>query len=208
MDLGLEGRRALVGGGGSGIGGGIAAVLAAEGARVALIGRTATASRTRRRRSAGSRSWPISRPRTARPPRSRRPSPASAASTCWSSTPAARRAARSTRSTRRRGTSRSTAPCGRCCDCSAPRCRTCGRIRPVGADRPVVVGPGADPALTTSNVLRPGLAGLDEVAPGRDRAGPDQRAGAGPDRDGPDRLPRQPARRGRRDHRRGGRAPA
>ncbi len=40
MDLGLQGRRALVGGGGSGIGGGIASVLAAEGARVALIGRT------------------------------------------------------------------------------------------------------------------------------------------------------------------------
>jgi 3-oxoacyl-[acyl-carrier protein] reductase len=40
MDLGLGGRRALVGGGGSGIGGGIATVLAAEGARVALIGRT------------------------------------------------------------------------------------------------------------------------------------------------------------------------
>ncbi len=40
MDLGLAGRRALVGGGGSGIGNGIAAVLAAEGARVALIGRT------------------------------------------------------------------------------------------------------------------------------------------------------------------------
>ena len=41
MDLGLEGRRALVGGGGSGIGSGIAAALAGEGARVALIGRTA-----------------------------------------------------------------------------------------------------------------------------------------------------------------------
>ena len=40
MDLGLDGRRALVGGGGSGIGGGIATALAAEGARVALIGRT------------------------------------------------------------------------------------------------------------------------------------------------------------------------
>jgi 3-oxoacyl-[acyl-carrier protein] reductase len=40
VDLGLQGRRALVGGGGSGIGGGIASVLAAEGARVALIGRT------------------------------------------------------------------------------------------------------------------------------------------------------------------------
>ncbi len=40
MDLGLTGRRALVGGGGSGIGNGIATSLAAEGARVALIGRT------------------------------------------------------------------------------------------------------------------------------------------------------------------------
>ena len=40
MDLGLAGRRALVGGGGSGIGSGIATVLAEEGARVALIGRT------------------------------------------------------------------------------------------------------------------------------------------------------------------------
>jgi 3-oxoacyl-[acyl-carrier protein] reductase len=40
MDLGLRDRRALVGGGGSGIGGGIAGVLAEEGARVALIGRT------------------------------------------------------------------------------------------------------------------------------------------------------------------------
>ena len=40
MDLGLQGRRALVGGGGSGIGGGIATALAGEGARVALIGRT------------------------------------------------------------------------------------------------------------------------------------------------------------------------
>jgi 3-oxoacyl-[acyl-carrier protein] reductase len=39
MDLGLEGRRALVGGGGSGLGGGIATVHAAEGARVAIIGR-------------------------------------------------------------------------------------------------------------------------------------------------------------------------
>jgi 3-oxoacyl-[acyl-carrier protein] reductase len=40
MDLGLSGRRALVGGGGSGLGGGIASTLAAEGSRVALIGRT------------------------------------------------------------------------------------------------------------------------------------------------------------------------
>jgi 3-oxoacyl-[acyl-carrier protein] reductase len=40
MDLGLTGKRALVGGGGAGIGNGIATVLAAEGATVALLGRT------------------------------------------------------------------------------------------------------------------------------------------------------------------------
>jgi 3-oxoacyl-[acyl-carrier protein] reductase len=40
MDLGLEGRRALVGGGGSGLGGGIATALVGDGARVAIIGRT------------------------------------------------------------------------------------------------------------------------------------------------------------------------
>ncbi len=40
MDLGLEGRRAIVGGGGSGIGGGIATALAGEGVHVALVGRT------------------------------------------------------------------------------------------------------------------------------------------------------------------------
>lgn len=42
MDLGLSGRRALVGGGGSGIGAGIAAALAAEGVALVLAGRTAS----------------------------------------------------------------------------------------------------------------------------------------------------------------------
>ena len=41
MDLGLSGKRALVGGGGSGIGAGIAGVLAREGARVAIAARSA-----------------------------------------------------------------------------------------------------------------------------------------------------------------------
>ena len=41
MDLGLTDKRALVGGGASGIGAGIAAALTGEGARVALAGRTA-----------------------------------------------------------------------------------------------------------------------------------------------------------------------
>jgi 3-oxoacyl-[acyl-carrier protein] reductase len=41
VDLGLSGKRALVGGGGSGIGAGIAGALASEGARVLIVGRTA-----------------------------------------------------------------------------------------------------------------------------------------------------------------------
>ena len=41
VDLGLSGKRALVGGGAGGIGAGIAGVLAAEGARLMLVGRTA-----------------------------------------------------------------------------------------------------------------------------------------------------------------------
>lgn len=41
MDLGLEGARALVGGGSGGLGGAIGAALAAEGARVSLVARTA-----------------------------------------------------------------------------------------------------------------------------------------------------------------------
>jgi 3-oxoacyl-[acyl-carrier protein] reductase len=40
VDLGLTGKRALVGGGSAGLGAGIATVLAAEGARVVLAGRT------------------------------------------------------------------------------------------------------------------------------------------------------------------------
>jgi 3-oxoacyl-[acyl-carrier protein] reductase len=39
MDLGLDGARALVGGGSSGLGGAVGAALAAEGARVALVAR-------------------------------------------------------------------------------------------------------------------------------------------------------------------------
>jgi len=42
VDLGLSGKRALVGGGAGGIGGGIAGVLADEGARLVLVGRTAS----------------------------------------------------------------------------------------------------------------------------------------------------------------------
>jgi 3-oxoacyl-[acyl-carrier protein] reductase len=53
VDLGLNGKRALVGGGGSGIGGGIAAALAGEGARVALIGRSRERIETEARRLVG-----------------------------------------------------------------------------------------------------------------------------------------------------------
>jgi 3-oxoacyl-[acyl-carrier protein] reductase len=53
MDLGLTGRRALVGGGASGIGSGIATALAGEGARVALMGRTADRVEAEARRLGG-----------------------------------------------------------------------------------------------------------------------------------------------------------
>ncbi len=53
MDLGLAGRRALVGAGASGIGNGIAVALAGEGARVALIGRTAERVRAEAARLGG-----------------------------------------------------------------------------------------------------------------------------------------------------------
>ena len=53
MDLGLAGRRALVGAGASGIGNGIAVALAAEGAQVALIGRTAARVDAEARRLGG-----------------------------------------------------------------------------------------------------------------------------------------------------------
>ncbi|MEA2576761.1 MAG: short chain dehydrogenase, partial [Chloroflexota bacterium] len=39
MDLGLDGARALVGGGSGGLGGAIATALSGEGARVALVAR-------------------------------------------------------------------------------------------------------------------------------------------------------------------------
>ncbi len=53
MDLGLHGRRALVGGGAAGIGGGIADALAVEGARVALMGRSANRVEAEATRLAG-----------------------------------------------------------------------------------------------------------------------------------------------------------
>jgi 3-oxoacyl-[acyl-carrier protein] reductase len=53
MDLGLNGRRALVGGGGSGIGGGIATALAAEGAPVPLNGRSGDRIEAEARRLGG-----------------------------------------------------------------------------------------------------------------------------------------------------------
>jgi 3-oxoacyl-[acyl-carrier protein] reductase len=53
VDLGLDGRRALVGGGASGIGAGIASALAGEGARVALLGRTGPRVEAEARRLGG-----------------------------------------------------------------------------------------------------------------------------------------------------------
>ena len=56
MDLGLTGKRALVGGGAAGIGQGIAAVLAAEGAQSRFSAGRVSGSRPRPSGSAGMRS--------------------------------------------------------------------------------------------------------------------------------------------------------
>ncbi len=210
MDLGLSGKRALVGGGGSGIGAGIATALAAEGARVVLAGRTAERLRGARPQPSVA-AWvvadlstpdgPADRGRVGRRP-ARWPGPARRQ---------LRRPARGhVRAARRgrvaraiEGTLQSTS------GSSAPRCRTCAR----GVDPAIVVNLSSSvrepiPGLTTSNVLRPGLVGLiksltaeiapiriNGVAPGRfatdrvrqldasSRPGrrPDDRRGAAPD---------------------------
>ncbi len=201
MDLGLHGRRALVGGGGSGIGGGIATVLAGEGARVALIGRTRERIEAEAARLGGvgvvaDLSAPDG-PRgavedavaalggldlvvvnTGGPPGGTFETLGEAE---WEAAIA--------------GTLQSTL---RLIRASLPHLRA-------GVDPAILIVLSSSvrepiPALTTSNVLRPGLAGLDQDADGGDRPDPDQRARPGPHRHGPDRIPGREAGRGRRRH--------
>ena len=160
MDLGLSGKRALVGGDG-GIGGGIAGVLAAEGARLVLVGRTASTLEARGAEldagASPSPTWPRPTGRHWPWPRVWR---SSVASISWSSTPAGRQPAHSRHSVRRNGSEPSPARCSPPSDSSARPSRICGRGRPGHRHQPQLVGTGAAPGLTTSNVLRPGLAGL------------------------------------------------
>ena len=176
--------------------------LAVEGARVALIGRTRERVEAAAAELAASRS--IADLATATGPAdavTQAVAGARAVSTCSSSTPGARRRAPSTPCPRRTGTRRSTGRSGPCCACvraALPHLRA-------GREPAILVVLSSSvrepiPALTTSNVLRPGLAGLDQDADGRDRPDPDQRPRARPDRHGPDPVPRRQARRGGRDH--------
>ena len=171
MDLGLEGRRALVGGGASGIGGGIATALAAEGARVALVGRTAARVEAEAARLDGAAvmadlSTPDGPAGGGRGDGrgARRPRPAGRQH---------RRAARRhVRHPERGGLGagdRGHPPVG---PAPAPR----GAAAPARGRDPsilIVLSSSARkpiPALTTSNLIRPGLAGLiksltEEIAP-------------------------------------------
>ncbi len=208
MDLGLDGKRALVGGGGSGIGAGIAAG--------AGCGRRAADARRAHRRE---RSTPPPRDigaddvvadlATAEgPPQpSRRPSSSSVASTCWWSTPAGRRAGTFeavdeeawTRAIE--GTLQSAL---RLVRAALPHLRE-------GRDPAILINLSSSvrqpiPALITSNVLRPGLAGLIKSLALGDRPDPDQRRGPGPLRHRPRPAARYGACGGQRPVR--GRGPA
>ena len=143
-------------------------------------------------RRARSRSAPTSRAPTARPPPSRRAVDAFGGLDLLlvnSGGPPPGDVRRARRG--RLGTAPSTAPCAARSGSSARRCRTfataTGRrswsILSSSAREPI-------PGLTASNLLRPGLAGLDQVAHRRDRPDPDQRPRARAGRDGPYRRDR------------------
>ena len=174
MDLGLDGRRALVGGGGSGLGGGIAGALVGEGARVALIGRTQERIEGEASRLGGiaGRRGPRDARRTGRGGRCRRGRARRAGPARRQLGRPARRHVRhrSPRPTgRRRSPARSSRPL-RLIRAALPHLRE--------SDVPsilVVLSSSVRepiPALITSNVLRPGLVGLikslqTEIAPVR-----------------------------------------
>ncbi len=191
MDLGLGGRRALVGGGAGGIGAGIAGVLAAEGARLVLAGRTAETLDARAAElGAGTVVADLSTP-DGPAARSRPPSSSSVDSTCSWSTPAARPPAPSRPSARRNGPAPSMARCTPRCGSSAPRCHTCAR----GATRPsssTSARRSASPARAHHQqcaATRPGRP--DQEPELRDRPDPHQRRGPRPLR----HRPRPAARR-------------
>ena len=169
----IDGRRALVGGGSRGLGGAIAEALAAEGARVALS-RPGPALDAQAARLGGlavpadlaTHDGPL------RPSKRRRAH--GAGSTCWWSTPGARLRVASRTSTRTPGAGggRHAAERG-----ASPACRPAAAASGTRSGHPhraVELRPWPIPALTTSNLIRPGPCRADQVARRRDRPDPDQ----------------------------------
>ena len=199
MDLGLTGRRFLVGGASRGLGAATARALVAEGARVAgasrhpdpgpatgaagdRAGRGGPVDSRRRRRRPSRRGRRLRRPR--RPRRQHRRA-------AWQ--------ARSPRSTRRPGSAPSPAPCRAPSGSSAralPHLRD-GRDPAIVVD-PLVVGPRADPGA--GDIERPPTRpGRPDQEPGqRDRADPDQRRRTRPLRHRAGARPRRGPGRGHR----------
>jgi 3-oxoacyl-[acyl-carrier protein] reductase len=206
MDLGLNGRRALVGGGGSGIGAGIAAALAAEGARVALVGRTADRLEAEAAKLGGA---PVVADLSTPDGAVAAVDAAVAAlggldlvlvNTGGPATGTIESMTDVEWATAIDGTLNSVL---RLIRAALPRLRE-------GTDPSILIVLSSSvrepiPGLTASNVLRPGLAGLIKSSVAE--IAPDQRPRAGPDRDGPHRLPRRPSCRGGRRDGRGDRPP-
>ena len=177
MDLGLDGARALVGGGSSGLGLAVGSALAGEGARVALVARPsdrleAAASGLDGAIAVGADLESRDGPRTPSSGRSRH----SAALTSCSSTPAAPLPGCSTTLTKPPGSARSTAR-SRARSGSDPRGAPApaGERPPVDPRDPLLVGQGADPRADRLQHDPPRPDGPHQVAQRRDRACAHQR---------------------------------
>ena len=209
MDLGLNGRRALVGGGGSGIGAGIAAVARGRG-RAGRADRAHRGARRRRPRGKlggdGGRRRPLDARRTGDGRRCRRRRARRARPRARQHRRPADRHHRHPERGRLGAGDRRHAPVDPAPD---PRgaAATCARAR-IPSILIVLSSSVREPIAGPDDLERPppGPGRPDQVAHRRDRADPDQRPRARADRDGPDRLPRRPPSRGGRRHARGDRA--
>ena len=191
MDLGLTGARALIGGGSGGLGGAIAQALRDEGARTGLIGRPGEKLQAAAERLGGT-AVPAD---LATPDGPRQAVEAAVAAfggldllVVNSGGPPPGRFDELDEATWQAAIDGTLWSAIRLLRAALPHLRE-GRdpailvILSSSAREPI-------PGLTTSNLIRPGLAGLIKSLVDGDRPGADQRARAGPARDGPDRPDR------------------